>query len=788
MIDRFIDFLIARRLWVVLIIAAITALMSWSASRIDVRTVFEDLLPQDHAYVAVHEEFKETFGSSNMVSIMLTVDDGEIFERPVLEQIRGITRELRAVTGVNSFQIISLASNHMKEVRATTAGIDTSPLMWPDLPETDQGIVELRDKVLGNNLVYGSYVSMDLKSALITVDFYDHLVDYTKIFNEIHEITDAARDAGLEVSIVGDPILYGWVDHYLDETYLIAGVVILVLFALLLLITRTWRGTFLPMIAGGISALWALGVAAQIGLHFEPLVVVVALLLFARAISHSVQLITRFEDENASGAKDSSEASHKTLKGLFRPGMLGLATDIGCVSVVALTPIPLLEKLVIIGVVWLSTIIVSALIVTPVLLSWCRDPHARVHGIDLDRPAHRVLDGAYRVVTTRGRYWLVGGISVIFLASGWYATNLQIGDANPGSPILWPDSEYNLNAARINETFPGSDRMFVVVSGEEDALKEPEVLEHMQDFQRFMEVQPQVGASMAITDLVPIVKRSLFEGNPRYYELGESAMMNGELMYLYQADAAPGDMERFVDGDYKNGAVTLFFRDRQGDTIRTAVSRINEFLDTNPIETVEYRLAGGVVGVLAAVNEVILAGQIQSIALALLVLVILCTVVYRSSMAGLFFMVPVVLANTLTFSFMAWRDIGMNINTVPVAALGIGLGVDYALYVVDRIKEELGRGNDLLDAIKRSVHTAGKGVMITATTLIVAVLLWSFSSLKFQAEMGMLLALWLFVSAVTAIFVMPSLVYIFRPKFVLQSKTDSAGQRGSSGAAAADAV
>ena len=226
MIDRFIDFLIARRLWVVLIIAAITALMSWSASRIDVRTVFEDLLPQDHAYVAVHEEFKETFGSSNMVSIMLTVDEGEIFERPVLEQIRGITRELRRVTGVNSFQIISLASNHMKEVRATTAGIDTSPLMWPDLPETDQGIVELRDKVLGNNLVYGSYVSMDLKSALITVDFYDHLVDYTKIFNEIHEITDAARDAGLEVSIVGDPILYGWVDHYLDETYLIAGVLV----------------------------------------------------------------------------------------------------------------------------------------------------------------------------------------------------------------------------------------------------------------------------------------------------------------------------------------------------------------------------------------------------------------------------------------------------------------------------------------------------------------------------------------------------------------------------------
>ena len=235
---------------------------------------------------------------------------------------------------------------------------------------------------------------------------------------------------------------------------------------------------------------------------------------------------------------------------------------------------------------------------------------------------------------------------------------------------------------------------------------------------------------------------------------------------MFEAGAEPGDMDRYVDTDRGHASVTLFFRDRQGETIRTAVARINEFIDENPLSNGEYQLAGGLIGVIAAVNEVILSGQLQSIAYALLILVVLCTVVYRSSMAGMFFMVPVVLSNTVTFSFMSYMGIGMNINTVPVAALGIGLGVDYALYIVDRIKQELENGLDDKTAIEKALHSAGKGVVITAFVLIVSVLLVYMSSLKFQAEMGLLVALWLTVSAFTALFVMPALVYIFKPAFI----------------------
>jgi predicted RND superfamily exporter protein len=217
--------------------------------------------------------------------------------------------------------------------------------------------------------------------------------------------------------------------------------------------------------------------------------------------------------------------------------------------------------------------------------------------------------------------------------------------------------------------------------------------------------------------------------------------------------------------------VTLFFRDHQGVTISTAVQRIKDYIEAHPVKDAEYLLAGGLVGVLAGVNEVILSGQIEAIAFALLVLVVCCTVTYRSTVAGVFFMIPVLLSNTLTFSYMAWKGIGMNINTLPVVALGIGLGVDYTFYIVDGIREELHHSRcSIEDAITKALRSAGKGVLITVITLVTSVILWSFSSLRLQAEMGVLIAIWLSISAASALFLMPALVYVFRPEFVVGSK------------------
>jgi predicted RND superfamily exporter protein len=240
------------------------------------------------------------------------------------------------------------------------------------------------------------------------------------------------------------------------------------------------------------------------------------------------------------------------------------------------------------------------------------------------------------------------------------------------------------------------------------------------------------------------------------------------MLFFALTGSDPGDIDRFTDNKYQNGSVMMMFRDHKGDTIRKAIQAIKDFAVEYPMEGATFRLAGGMIGVLAAVNEVIFSGQIQSIALALLLLFIFCVIAYRTTQAGLFFLPMVLLSNTITFSFMSVANIGLNINTLPVAALGIGLGVDYAFYISDRIKEGYQKSGDLAQSINFGLMTAGRGVMITAATMIASVVFWYFfSSLRFQAEMGLLIAVWMTVSAVSALLLIPSMIYLFKPRFIL---------------------
>lgn len=773
-LERFVESCIRRRAYVTGIFLLVTAAMLVAALRVEVRTVFEDLLPRSHPYIQVHEQYKQAFGGSNVVSIVLESEQRDIFNTAFLTKIKTVTSALQQVDGANQFQIVSLASRKLKEIRGSTDAIDSSPLMWPDVPHDQAGLDTLKQAVLNNPLAYGAYVSKDLKAALVTVDFYESAADYNKIFPQVMAIADAARGDGVRVRVTGEPILYGWVNHFLPETLHIFLFTIGCLVLLLFIIARTWRGTLLPLLAGLSSAIWALGVARLLGFNLDPLVIVIAFLITARAISHSVQLVSRFDEELAGGAPTTKAAAKASMLQLFKPGMLGVIADAGCMVVVVLTPIPLMHKVSIIGTVWVMTIALSACVMTPVLLSWVRYPRGHAHRLDLGPLLDRILSVCVRSATTRWRHAVLASAVAVFGVSAWYATRIQVGDAQPGSPILWQDSSYNRDAAAINRQFQGADRLYAVFSGHKpNAVKEPKVLASMAGLQRYMAAQPEIGGSTSVADLIPMVRRVLNENNPRYQELGRTAQENGELMYMFVSGSDPGDMARFTDVQAQDASVTFNFRDHQGESIRTAMARLKAYVDAHPLAEGTYRLAGGLVGVLAAVNEVILAGQIESIALALLVLVICCAVAYRSVTAGIFFMVPVILSNTITFSYMAWKGIGMNLSTLPVAALGIGLGVDYAFYIVDGIKEKLGEGKDLPAATVASLYGAGRGVVVTALTLTASVVLWCASSLRFQADMGVLMAIWLFVSALSALFIMPAMVLVFRPAFIVKTAAES---------------
>jgi predicted RND superfamily exporter protein len=767
--NKVIDWVITRRKLVAVVIVSLTAILGAIGSTIDVKTVFDDLLPSNHPFIETHQKYKNTFGSSNVVSLMVEVESGDIFTKEVLAKIKTATTELQKVKGVDQFQVISLAAKKLKEVKSSTEGIELKPLMWPEVPQTPEAIAALKESVVRNPLVYGVYVGQDLKSALITADFIEADMDYALIFDEISKIAKGIESPGVKTYLVGEPILYGWVRYYLSETILILGLTIGLLTAVLFIFTRTLRGTLLPMSAGLISALWSLGFAKLFGFNLDPLIIVVAFLISARSVSHAVQIVMQFEDEVQGSKKSALDAARTSFELLFKPGMLGILTDAACIFIVVVTPIPMIQKIALIATIWVCTIAVGAVVMTPLLLSWTKPKAPSASLIKQNNAITRLLNWiSDKVIDKKIAVRIIWVSASVFVLTGIYATNLSVGDTNPGSPILWQDSVYNQDAQKINNTYLGADRLFVAVSGDQvDILKSPEAISYMARLQRYMEDQPEVGGSISMADIIPVMKKTLREGNPRYEEFGADAGENGEIMYLYTSGTDPGDIDRFVDSQYKNASVTFFFKDHQGSTIRTAIARLEEFKKQNKDSPVQLHLAGSLIGILAAINDIILSSQIESIAAALVVLILSCALVYRTLSAGTFFMVPVLISNTLTFAFMTLLGIGMNINTLPIAALGIGLGVDYAIYVVDRIKEEIAKGVSVEESIRISMLTAGRGVLITAATLVVGVFAWYMSSIRFQAEMGLLMALWLTVSAVSSLVIMPALVNVARPRFIV---------------------
>jgi uncharacterized protein len=776
LIERIAGTLIYLRIPVVIAITVLTGVFFYFATKGEVRTIFNDLMPSDHAYVKVHHEFKTSFGGSNMISIMLKVNEGDIFRMEILQKIQDVTRDLRMISGVNPFQIYSIAAKKVREVKSGAYGIKTKSLMWPYLPKDEEGIVKLKESILSNRLVYGTYVSRDLKAALITADFIEREMEFSKVYEEATALVEKHRAPGFELEVVGEPILQGIIRAFLPQTVTIFVASILALGVILFIFFMgSLRGTLVPLIAAIVSAIWAMGIAGLLELNFDPLGVVIAFLITARVISHSVQSVNRFDLMIAEGAETAKAAAVSSLGQLFKPGLLSVVTDAGGILVVALAPIPLLQKSAVIGAIWVSCIAVTGVILTPVLLSWVRRPDRFTHSFSVKPLMERILTWCSKISTSPKRSRMVVYVSfLLILICGFFGARIHIGDANPGSPLLWQDHDYNVAVKEINSKFLGTDRMFILVRGEEkDILKEPAVLDNIVRFQRYCERQAEIGGTLSLADLIPAIKRVFMEANPRYEEVGRDKLENGELFFVYLSGSEPGDLDMFSDSNYQYAGITFYFKDHKGETIRTAISRIKDYIENNPMKGAKYELAGGLIGVLAAVNEVIFSGQVESIALALLVVLITASLTYRSGVAGLLFMVPILLSNTITFTYMASRGIGLNINSLPVAALGIGLGVDYAIYVVDAIKEEYECMSDLREAIIHALGHAGRGVIMTATPLVCTTVVWYFfSSLRFQAEMAILIAVWMAVSAISALLVMPAMVYVIRPRFILGDVED----------------
>ena len=459
-------FIIEKRLWVLTIVLFTTLLFLYKIKDLKMYTKFADLLPQGHEYIRVHNNIRAKFGGANTVVIVLQVREGDIFNPITLQRIRDITDELYLIPGVDRFKILSIAVNMLLDMVVVSGGFDFQPLMFPEVPKTQEEIEQLRERVYAS-VFYGSFVWFDSKKTLITADFFEDEINYSVVFKELLRIQKKYEDQNHILSIAGEPLQLGYIDSYKWTVIGIMAITIVVMMLLFLWFFRSLCGMLLPIVTSLISGIWGLGFMVLLGYNLDPLMMVFPFLVSAMAACHSVQVVKRYVEECAV-CGDGKTASKRVIEYLFIPGFTGIITDATGILLIALTPIQILQKITIACTFWSIATVVIAMFFAPCVLSYLPFPGKSVLALNKKDVVDRGLTAFGRWVSKGGCY-IILVVYVVLLCSGFYlARDIQVGDAVPGSSLLWPWHRFNRDGFRIAFSIPILSPLYVVMEGEQE--------------------------------------------------------------------------------------------------------------------------------------------------------------------------------------------------------------------------------------------------------------------------------------------------------------------------------
>ncbi|WP_305965554.1 efflux RND transporter permease subunit [Marinobacter salsuginis] len=785
-LHRFTHFLHQLELWifrnprkVLSLIAILTLFFALRIPGLKIFTDFADLLPQQHPYIELHNSIKDDFGGANVLVVGVEFAEGDIFSNENLATIDRVTQAVDNLPGVNHNLVASVTHRNSREIWLTEVGsINSEPYYDSTRGEySEQALSEMKAAVAANPRVYGPLVSPDFRMALVKAQLIEGKLDYEKTFAQLQQLRE--QEAGDDVTIyaTGQPVLVGWAYTYMDQILQIFIFTVLAMLALLVFHFRKAYGVLIPLGGVLISTIWGLGIISLLGYNLDPLGLVIPFLIAARAMSHGVQLVERYYAETR-GLGEGPKAAKATFDSLFRPGSLGVVSDAIGLSLIAIGSIPLNTHLGIYASLWAITVVFTVLIGVPLLLSILPTPK----NAEMRETALRYIGSSCsRTVTRPGRAKIVLAAAAVLMGAGVLAaSNVQIGDSEPGSPILYPDHDYNISSRVVNDRFPGSEELYVIAeTDEKGGLKRPEVLKALSDFQAHMLTDPGVGGSKGLPDLVKQVNRLMHNDDPRWYQIPHDQRYVGGLMFTYMASSPiPGALDEFNDTDDRVANLVFFYKDRQGETIRRAIHMAKEWIAENgdSVEGLTIRLAGGTLGVAAAMNESAFDTNMIVLPLVFLLIFAFVMLFYTSWHAGLMMLLAMLFATTLTYAYMGLYGLSIDINTVPVIAVGIGVGIDYSIYMMDRIREEMAKCGELREAVRRAIATTGMAISFTALTLMAGIIMWViFSDLRFQSDAAMLLCVMIVINGIAAMLLVPSWVLVFKPRFITNVYADEDG-------------
>ena len=762
------------------IIFAITAVFAAGLPKVELRTIFSDLLPKNHPFVQTYKDHPN-FGNPLTVTMMVKRRDGDIYNTDTLQKVWDLTRDIDLTPGVDHDQILSISTEKARFSEATPYGIESQPLMGDAVPTNEMEIEEFRRRVDKAPNARAFLISPDESATLIKATFIERLLDYGDVFAHVQNLAAEAADADHEIYVAGQPILTGWVYSHQLAMLGIFGVTAGALVLALVVYMRNIAGVVTPLVTSIVAAIWGFGFVGWLGDPIEPLIMVVPLLLVARSFSHTVQFIERYY-EVYSHVGDKRKAAEISLSVMMAPGVLGIVTDAAGLFLIAVAPIPAMERFAIFCGFWALILVPANVFLSPLLLSMLPEPR-NVKALVGDESAGGSSHGAIRrtlgkmatLSHTRRAPVTTAVIAVLAVFSISQVNQIKVGNPVEGSNLLWEDSEYNVAVSKINQHFAGLNTLEVVFEAKDQnnpsrVARQADTVFSMLELQRLLEQEevPPV-ATLSFGDYLPEANRLFSGGNPKWAPLDRNQPAVAAAAGAVMVGTGPKTFLHVTDFVQQNSTVSLWYKDNKQETVDLALEQTRAALDKVGLdhEAFEIRLGTGTIALQQSINDTVDYYQWIILGLLNVVIILTCSWAYRSVVAGILLLIPVNLSNILLGAVMVQMGIGLDVNTLPITAIGIGVGIDYGIYLLSRICEEYQESNDYARSINSAVVTTGKAIFFTATIVLIAILPWYFlSGLKFLADMGLLLVMVMLINMVIALIVVPLLVWLIKPRFL----------------------
>lgn len=757
MVSFFENLIFRNRPLVLLFFLIVSLFLGYKALELRPDASFNRMIPTGHEYIQNYLKWEDMLApQSNVLRVIVENEDGYVFTEEYMETLQEVTDAIFYLPGVDRGNLKSLWTPNALWTEVTNEGLRGGRIIPDGYDGSKESLEQVRLNTQRANMT-GSFVANDLESTIIRVPLTDVNPDtgepldygqFTRLFEE--KVREKFDDQGVNIRVVGFAQIIGDLIAASSDIAIFFAVTVVLISLLLLAYCRCWRSTAVTVFTCILTVVCQLGALTYLDFGLDPYSILVPFLIFAIGISHAVQNINLMISEMSKGA-GALEASRSTFRSLFIPGSSALIADGVGFATLMVIDIGVIQQLAVTASLGVFVALFTKMFLLPVLMSYVGVSKAGLaHQQKRNQSSWPTFRRISSLVQPRHAYPAVA-VGLVLLGIGYYESrDLKIGDLDPGAPEFHEDARYNRDNAYILDHYSTSTDVYqAIFTTPPEQCARFAAGDLVSQFQEHMLDVEGVESAHSLYDRMKFKIMSVNKGNPKWAELNRN-------QYIMN-DARTGAPPELVDRNCSIAPVTFYLSDHKAVTLDRVTAAVEEFAGKYNSEDFQIRLIAGNAGIQAATNEVIEYSEKLMLILVFAIVGAMVWLEFKSLKVAFALMAPLYLSTVLAEAVMANLGLGVKIATLPVIALGVGIGVDYGIYLYSRMEGFLKQGHKFQQAFFEALKTTGTAVAFTGATLAIGVSTWIFSTLKFQADMGLLLVLLFIWNMLGAILLMPPL-------------------------------